>query len=63
MIENQGKMGVMLQNQHLVLPTGQKHFLLKEFCQMESVTSGGLEDDEVENNLDGKQVRLHDFGR
>jgi len=51
-IENQGKMGVMLQNQHLVLPTGQKHFLLKEFCQMESVTSGGLEDDEVENNLD-----------
>lgn len=46
LIENQGKMGVMLQVQHLQLPEGQCHFKLKEFTQMESMTSGGLEENE-----------------
>ena len=33
---------------------GQNHFLLREFCQMESITSGGLEDDdEGADYLDG----------
>ena len=55
-IENQGKMGVMLQNQHLVLPPGQNKFLLKEFSQMESITSGGLEEgDEDIDDLEGKK--------
>ena len=53
-IENQGKMGVMLQSEHLKLPTGQNYFLLREFCQIESIASGGLEeDDEGAENLDG----------
>ena len=47
-------MGVMLQSEHLKLPTGQNYFLLREFCQMESIASGGLEeDDEGAENLDG----------
>ena len=54
-IENQGKMGVMLQSEHLKLPTGQNYFLLREFCQMESIASGGLEEeDEDTDNLEGK---------
>ena len=53
-IENQGKMGVMLQSEHLKLPTGQNYFLLREFCQMESIGSGGLEEeDEGADNLEG----------
>ena len=52
LIENQGKMGVMLQIQHLKVPQEQNHFLLKEFSQMESVTSGGLDEDGVEDVID-----------
>jgi hypothetical protein len=61
-IENQGKMGVMLQSEHLKLPTGQNSFLLREFWQMESITSGGEEEeDEGADNLDGNiQERLGD---
>ena len=61
-IENQGKMGVMLQSEHLELPTGQNYFLLREFCQTESITSGGEEEDEESaDNLDGKiYERLRD---
>ena len=46
LIENQGKMGVMLQVNHLQLPEGQSHFKLKEFSQMESLNSGRLEENE-----------------
>ena len=46
LIENQGKMGVLLQRRKLELKGGQEFFRLKEFCQMESVSSGGLEEDE-----------------
>ena len=53
LIENQGKMGVMLQIQHLKVPKEQNHFLLKEFSQMESVTSGGLDEDGVQNIIEG----------
>ena len=65
LIENQGKMGVMLQIQHLKLQQDQNHFLLKEFSQMESVTSGGLDEDGVEDVIDavaeGTYERLCDL--
>ena len=53
----------MLKSEHLKLPKGQNYFLLREFCQTESITSGVLEeDDESAENLDGNiQERLRDY--
>jgi hypothetical protein len=45
LIQNQGKMGVMISFKHLELPPGQDHFNLKEFGQLESLSSGGLDED------------------
>lgn len=47
-IHNQGKMGAMISSQKLRLPEYLNCFPLKEFCQMESITSGGQEEDEDE---------------
>merc|ERR1739836_32354 len=50
-IENQGKMGTMLQVQNL-----SSTYNLREFSQLESTTSGGLEEFELIDNF-GEEVQ------
>ena len=50
-IENQGKMGAMVSDKHLKVPLGQQHFKLKQFCQTESITSGGIDEDNQEEEI------------
>ena len=51
LIENQGKMGTMLQVQNL-----SSTYNLREFSQLESTTSGGLEESELIDNF-GEEVQ------
>ena len=51
LIENQGKMGTMIQIQ--ILPS---IYNLKEFSQLESTTSGGLDESEIVDNF-GEEVQ------
>jgi hypothetical protein len=49
LIGNAGKMGKLFDQTELKIPFGQTCFGLVEFDQMESATSGGVEEEEEEN--------------
>ena len=51
-INNQCKMGTMISERLLTNQYGQDHFALKEFSQLESTTSGRI--DETENEITGE---------
>ena len=52
LIVNAGKMGKLFDRTDLKVPVGQTCFGLLEFDQMESATSGGIEDGEDEEESD-----------
>ena len=51
-VNNQCKMGTMISERLLTNQYGQDHFALKEFSQLESTTSGRI--DETENEITGE---------
>ena len=52
LIGNAGKMGKLFDRTDLKMPVGQTCFGLLEFDQMESATSGGIEEDDEESDLE-----------
>ncbi len=56
LITNAGKMGKLFDRTNLRVPNGCSNFGLLEFDQMESSTSGGMEEDDYEQEENGLEI-------